>query len=157
MIARIRQLLGEPGAPQAQLADMTPTELITPETYLGLDRMDARYVGVRPLPDVPRNYGPVSPVPQNDWAYGGTWRVGGEHATAGEGAEIALHFHASKVYLVMGGSGRVRVAVDGHRLRVVPVRGISRLYTVVAAPHLLDAQLRLSFTPGVRVYSFTFG
>jgi hypothetical protein len=57
----------------------------------------------------------------------------------------------------MGGNGRVRVAVDGRPLRVVPVRGISRLYTVVGAPHLLDAQLRLGFTPGVRVYSFTFG
>jgi cytochrome c biogenesis protein CcdA/thiol-disulfide isomerase/thioredoxin len=153
----IRRLLGEPGKAQAELADMTPTEPITPETYLGLDRMDTRYVGVQPLPNVPRNYGPVSPVPQNAWAYGGTWRVGGEHATAGKGAEIALHFHASKVYLVLGGRGRVRVAVDGHRLGVVPVRGISRLYTVVDTPHLLDAQLRLSFTSGVRVYSFTFG
>jgi hypothetical protein len=119
--------------------------------------MDTRYVGARPLPDVPRNYGPVSPLPQNAWAYGGSWQVGGEHAVAGSGAEIELHFHASKVYLVMGGEGRVRVAVAGRQLRVLRVRGISRLYTVVDAPHLLDAQLRLTFTPGVRVYSFTFG
>jgi cytochrome c biogenesis protein CcdA/thiol-disulfide isomerase/thioredoxin len=153
----IRRLLGERGKPQAELADMTPTAQITPETYLGHDRVDARYVGAPPLPNVARDYGPVSPLPQNEWAYGGTWRVGGEHATAGPGAEIALHFHASKVYLVMGGRGRVRVAVGGHRLGVLPVRGISRLYTVVDTPHLLDEQLRLSFTPGVRVYSFTFG
>jgi hypothetical protein len=39
----------------------------------------------------------------------------------------------------------------------VPVRGISRLYTIVDAPHLLDAQLRLGVSPGVSVYSFTFG
>jgi len=28
---------------------------------------------------------------------------------------------------------------------------------VLSRPQLLDAQLRLSFTPGVSVYSFTFG
>jgi cytochrome c biogenesis protein CcdA/thiol-disulfide isomerase/thioredoxin len=153
----IRELLGEPGAPRAELADMTPTEPITPETYLGLDRMDTRYVGVRPLPNVARNYGVASAVPQNAWLYGGTWRVGTEHATAGRRAELALHFHASKVYIVMGGTGRVRVDVTGERARVVTVRGISRLYTIVSAPKLEDAQLLLSFTPGLSVYSFTFG
>jgi hypothetical protein len=28
---------------------------------------------------------------------------------------------------------------------------------VVSSPKLLDAQLRLTFTPGIGVYSFTFG
>jgi hypothetical protein len=57
----------------------------------------------------------------------------------------------------MGGRGTVRVSIDGRRGRTVPVRGISRLYTIVDAPHLLDAQLRLGVSPGVSVYSFTFG
>ena len=104
-----------------------------------------------------KNYGVVANEPQNAWTYGGEWRVGSERSTAGRAAEIGLHFHASKVYIVMGGHGRVRVAVAGHRLGVIPVRGISRLYTVVDTPHLLDGQLRLSFSPGVSVYSFTFG
>jgi hypothetical protein len=68
-----------------------------------------------------------------------------------------LHFHAKNVYLVMGGHGRVGVSVDGHELPPVRVDGISRLYTVVSRPALLDGQLNLSFTPGVSVYSFTFG
>jgi len=72
-------------------------------------------------------------------------------------AELALHFHAKDVYLVMGGRGSVGVWVDGHKLRTIAVKGIDRLYTVVTRPQLLDAQLRLSFTPGVSVYSFTFG
>jgi hypothetical protein len=72
-------------------------------------------------------------------------------------AELALHFHAKDVYLVMGGNGSVGVSVDGHKLRTIAVKGIDRLYTVVTRPQLLDAQLRLSFTPGVSVYSFTFG
>ena len=41
--------------------------------------------------------------------------------------------------------------------RPIRVDGISRLYTVVSRPALLDGQLNLSFTPGVSVYSFTFG
>jgi cytochrome c biogenesis protein CcdA/thiol-disulfide isomerase/thioredoxin len=153
----IRQLLGEPGQPRAELADMTPTELITPETYLGLDRVDDRYVGLPPAANAARDYGAVRPPPQNDWAYGGEWRVGHERAVSGKRAALALHFHASKVYLVMGGRGSVRVTVGGRPLRTIPVRGISRLYTIVDTPHLRDAQLRLGFSPGVSVYSFTFG
>jgi thiol-disulfide isomerase/thioredoxin len=153
----IRQLLGEPGQPRAELADMTPTALITPETYLGFDRVDDRYVGLGLAPGAVRDYGPVRPPPQNDWAYGGAWRVEHERAIARKRAALALHFHASKVYLVMGGRGTVRVSIDGRRGRTVPVRGISRLYTIVDAPHLLDAQLRLGVSPGVSVYSFTFG
>jgi hypothetical protein len=57
----------------------------------------------------------------------------------------------------MGGRGRVDVLVDGHELPSIPVRGISRLYTILTWPQLLDAQLRLRFMPGVSVYSFTFG
>jgi thiol-disulfide isomerase/thioredoxin len=132
----IRQLLGEPGQPRAELADMTPTALITPETYLGFDRADDRYLGLGLAPGTVRDYGPVRPPPQNDWTYGGTWRVEHERAVARKQAALALHFHASKVYLVMGGRGTVRVSVDGRRGRTVPVRGISRLYTIVDAPRL---------------------
>lgn len=154
----IRELLGEPGAAQAELADMTPTEATTPETYLGYAHRLERYVGSQPLPDAVGRYAAPADVAQNAWALSGRWRLGPEHSTAGPGgAELLLHFHAKDVYLVMGGRGRVGVAVDGHRLGTIPVSGISRLYTVLSTPHLLDAQLRLSFTPGVSVYSFTFG
>jgi len=153
----IRQLLGEPGQAQAELADMTPTQQITPETYLGFARTDDRYAGLRMTPGSPRTYRLPAQLAQNDWAYGGTWTVDHERALSGAGAEIGLHFHAAKVYLVMGGRGSVRVFVDGDRIGTIQVRGISRLYTVLSTPHLLDAQLRLAFTPGLSVYSFTFG
>jgi hypothetical protein len=153
----IRQLLGEPGQARAELADMTPTELTTPETYLGFSRTDERYTGLRIQPDSPRTYRLPQRLAQNDWAYGGTWTVEDERALSGPGARIGLHFHARDVYLVMGGGGRVQITVDGRRVAAIPVRGISRLYTVVSSPHLLDSQLRLAFTPGVSVYSFTFG
>ena len=57
----------------------------------------------------------------------------------------------------MGGRGSVRISVGGRPLRTASVRGISRLYTIVDTPRVRDAQLRLGFSPGVSVYSFTFG
>ena len=153
----IRELLGEPGRPRAELADMTPTELTTPETYLGYEHRLADYAGSTPVPDRPARYNAPKNLPQNGWALSGRWKLGAERTTAGGGAELGLHFHAQDVYLVMGGHGRVTVSVDGHDLRTIPVEGISRLYTVLSTPHLLDAQLRLRFTPGISVYSFTFG
>ena len=153
----IRRLLGEAGPAKAELADMTPTELTTPETYLGYDRQLTGYVGSKALPNVAHDYKAPEDVSQNSWALSGRWRLGGEHTTAVRAAELALHFHAKDVYLVMGGHGSVGVSVDGHKLRTIAVKGIDRLYTVVTRPQLLDAQLRLSFTPGVSVYSFTFG
>jgi cytochrome c biogenesis protein CcdA/thiol-disulfide isomerase/thioredoxin len=153
----IRQLLGEPGTAHAELADMTPTELVTPETYLGYEHGLDRYVGSRPVPDAFARYAAPARVAQNAWGFSGRWRLGAEHSTAGPGARLVLHFHAKDVYLVMGGSGRVGVEVAGHMLGTIPVRGISRLYSVLRTPHVLDAKLQLSFSRGVSVYSFTFG
>jgi Thioredoxin like C-terminal domain len=67
-----------------------------------------------------------------------------------------VHFQASKVYLVLGGPGRVDVLVNGRKLRTVGVNG-DRLYTLVDSPHELDALLELRFTGGVSAYAFTFG
>jgi cytochrome c biogenesis protein CcdA/thiol-disulfide isomerase/thioredoxin len=153
----IRQLLGEPGPARAELADMTPTEVITPETYLGYDHQLDRYAGSQPIPGRPARYLLPAVVPQNGWGLLGMWTLGPEHTTSGRNAVLALHFHAKDVYLVMGGRGRVDVYVNARRRRTIRVRGISRLYTVLSTPHLLDAELRLSFSPGISVYSFTFG
>ena len=153
----IRRLLGEPGPARAQLADMTPTTLTTPETYLGYQHNLAGYSGSTPVPDKEAAYTSPANVELNRWALWGQWKLGPEHTTAGPGAQLALHFQAQDVYLVMGGHGRVGVSVNGRDLRTIAVEGISRLYSVVRVPRLLDAQLRLSVSPGVSVYSFTFG
>ena len=153
----IRQLLGEPGPARAELADMTPTELTTPETYLGYGHQLSNYVGSKPEPDVAKDYKAPRNLGQNGWALSGHWRLGREHTAAVRDAKLALHFHAKDVYLVMGGRGRVGVSVDGHELQTIAVKGINRLYTVLSEPVLLDAKLRLTVTPGVSVYSFTFG
>ncbi len=51
----IRQLLGAKGAKARQVADATPTGLLTPETYLGYARL-TNYVGTSVSPDIEANY-----------------------------------------------------------------------------------------------------
>ena len=155
----IRTLLAEKALPKpvsASIRDQTPTELLTPETYLGSARID-RFVGARLVPGREADYSIPKVVPQNSFAYGGSWTVEKERIVAGKDARLRLSFHARKVFLVLGSSGRVGVAVDGRRVKTVDVIE-DRLYTLAdlsgkADDHTLD----LSFTPGTEAYAFTFG
>jgi cytochrome c biogenesis protein CcdA/thiol-disulfide isomerase/thioredoxin len=157
--ARIRTLLGENAGmlPVAnELTDPTPTALLTPESYLGYERL-ARFAQKTVTPDRFATYRfPPGDLHQNELAYAGRWRVEGERVVAGPGAQLRLRFTARKVHLVLGGRGSVAVYVDGTPGAVVHVRG-SRLYTLARPPTLKSRLLELRFTPGVEAYAFTFG
>jgi hypothetical protein len=141
----------------SHVADSAPTGLVTPETYLGAERIDVeRYAGFRIVPGMARRYRFPMRFPQNSFSFGGSWNVGPESALALRGARLALHFHAKDVYIVLGGRGTVRALVDGEPARTIRVDAY-RLYTVRASPRAADATLELEFSPGVRGYSFTFG
>ena len=99
---------------------------------------------------------PAGKRPQNTFAYGGRWRVGGQEVVAGNGATLRLHFQAKNVYVVLGGHGTVRSFIDGKPGRTLHVNA-QRLYTVRASAQTADATLELRFTPGIQGYSFTFG
>jgi len=155
----IRQLLAEPGLPAAvspAIADQTPTGPTTPETYLGYERL-ANYAGSPIVPGRESEYELPASLAEDDVAYGGPWTVEKERIVAGPGASLRLHYRAQAVYLVLGGTGKVEVLVDGKALRTVRVTA-DKLYTLVeatgkAADHLLE----LRFSPGVEAYAFTFG
>jgi Thioredoxin like C-terminal domain len=72
------------------------------------------------------------------------------------GATIGAHILARHVYLVLGGRGTVGVDVDGHHTRTVHVTH-QRLYTLADFPRAGEHVLRLTFTPGVSGFAFTFG
>jgi hypothetical protein len=155
----IRRLLSEPGndLPVAsRLSDPTPTELISPESYLGFQRLE-RYAGSKITPGVMTSYRLPRSLGQNELAYGGNWRVDAERITSGKGAALRFHFVAKNVYLVLGGKGRVRVLVDGRQVRTVPVSGLSRLYPLLQSKNSQQGILELRFTPGISGYAFTFG
>ena len=158
----IRTLLAEKDLPppvSGSITDRTPTEALTPETYLGTDRLSS-LVGSPVVEGREADYEIPKVVPQNAVAYGGRWTVGRERIVAGEDARLRLSYHARDVYLVLGKGGEagsVQVASDGKRVKTVTVTG-DRLYTLAALPgpaadHILD----LSFSPGVEAYAFTFG
>ncbi len=153
--ALIRRLLGDNGAHARQLADVTPTGLLTPESYLGYERL-SNYVGTRPVPNVDHTYQFASTIPENTLSYDGRWRVGAEQIVAGKNARLRLRYQAHDVYIVLGGHGTVHALVDGKPVGTIHVDA-QRLYTVRSSQALESGLLELRFTPGIQAYSFTFG
>ncbi len=153
----IRRLLGEtPASPASDvLDDTTPTGPISPETYLGYSRID-HFTGRKLYPDKEATYAFPSGLGQNDLAYAGRWKVEGEKIVAGAEAKLRFRYYARKVYIVLGGHGRVQALVDGKPTTSFAVTE-DKLYTVVDKKSIDDATLELRFTPGVEAYSFTFG
>ena len=151
----IRRLLDAHGPMAQHVADATPNEPQTPETYLGYARI-ANYAGSALQPDRTATYRFAARLPLNELTYAGRWTIGPQTVVAGAGARLRLHFYAEDVYIVLGGRGTVRASIDGKpagTLHVDPYR----LYTVRASHTSTDALLELRFSPGIRAYSFTFG
>jgi cytochrome c biogenesis protein CcdA/thiol-disulfide isomerase/thioredoxin len=154
----IRALLGEQVATgPTSIDDGTPTEVTTPESYLGYERL-ARFASGRVAPDVEWEYTfPNASLPNDVLAYAGRWKVERERIIAGRNARLRLQFQAKKVFLVVEGEGRLDVLVDGRPVHAVPVSGRPRLYAVARFPHPRQGLLELRFSPGVSAYAFTFG
>jgi cytochrome c biogenesis protein CcdA/thiol-disulfide isomerase/thioredoxin len=154
--AEIRSLLGISGASRPAV-DKTPTEVTTPETYLGLDRVDSGlFGGPPPVEGRPVEYKLDATVPPNSISYGGQWTLFSQAALAGAGARLELHFQARDVYIVLGGKGRVTTLLNGRPLGAISVNS-DRLYTVFNSRATRDALLELRFSPGIKAFSFTFG
>jgi cytochrome c biogenesis protein CcdA/thiol-disulfide isomerase/thioredoxin len=155
----IRTLLAEKGLPglvSGSIQDESPTEALTPETYLGSDRASS-IVGSPIVQGREAAYRIPPVVPRDGVAFGGRWTVERERIVAGEGARLRLAYHAHNVYLVLGGKGTVAVKVDGKPLQTVAVTE-DRLFTLVVRPgRAADHTLDLGFSPGVEAYAFTFG
>ena len=155
----IRQLLSaaHPGIalPRAtDVPDTTPDDAAqTPETYLGAERQHG-YHGSTPY--VSGQFAPPATVPANSFALAGTWTIGQESITAGQGAGITLAFHASKVYLDVGGTGTLTVSAGGTST-VIRVFGAPDTYTVAAEQPAGDGTVTIRLSPGLAAYSFTFG
>jgi cytochrome c biogenesis protein CcdA/thiol-disulfide isomerase/thioredoxin len=141
---------------RTDVADKTPTNDITPESYVGDERLNNE-VGTAVVPNKAILYHPPATIPSNSLAFGGTWTVHEQEATAGNDATLGLQFTADDVYLVMGGSGTVDVSYDGRHLSTVSVSGIPKLYTLFSGTVLQNGTLTLSVSPDVEAYDFTFG
>ncbi|MGD0320411.1 MAG: cytochrome c biogenesis protein DipZ [Acidimicrobiales bacterium] len=141
---------------RTDVPDRTPTLPITPESYLGYERLQ-NLVGSTVVRDRPATYRFPTSLPLDELALSGTWTVGPESATAGAGASLELSFQASDVYLVLGGTGRIDISVEQAPTRSLEVAGIPRLYTLLHDASYHAAVLRIDVSPGVDAYDFTFG
>jgi cytochrome c biogenesis protein CcdA/thiol-disulfide isomerase/thioredoxin len=155
----IRQLLtaAHPGIalPRAtDVPDTTPADSAqTPETYLGAERQQG-YHGSAPY--ATGQFTAPATLPADSFALAGAWTVGQESITAGQGARITLAFHASKVYLDVGGTGTLTVSADGTS-KVIRVSGAPDIYTVASRQPAGDGTVTIGLSPGLQAYSFTFG
>ena len=156
----IRMLLGANGVTnlpaRTDVPDRTPTNDITPESYVGDERLNNE-VGTPVVPNKAIVYHAPSTIPSNSIAFGGTWSVHNEEATAGSDATLDVQFTADDVYLVMSGQGTVGVSYNGKHLATVPISGIPKLYTLFSGNVLQTGKLTLTVSPGVEAYDFTFG
>ena len=155
----IRQLLSaaHPGIalPRAtDVPDTTPEDSAqTPETYLGAERQQG-YHGSAPY--ATGQFTAPATLPADSFALAGAWTIGQESITAGQGAGITLAFHASKVYLDVGGTGTLTVSAGGTS-KVIRVSGAPDIYTVATKQPAGDGTVTIRLSPGLQAYSFTFG
>jgi cytochrome c biogenesis protein CcdA/thiol-disulfide isomerase/thioredoxin len=158
----IRQLLvaAHPGIAlpsPSEVVDETPSGELSPETYLGYQRLEY----LLPTTGIPREVPSVfhfpSSLPLGGLGLEGTWTDNAQEATAGADAKLELGFVAHDVYLVLGGSGTVQVSVNGTPVDTAHVAGIPKLYTLFRSGVLSSGTLMLQVSPGVQAYDFTFG
>jgi cytochrome c biogenesis protein CcdA/thiol-disulfide isomerase/thioredoxin len=170
----IRALLAEAGSQVGGRSTpkdvVVPSQLATPETYLGTERAEGWLQRPR---DGVHDYGApaTGKLDLNQFAYSGTWKIGGQPAEALAGAGIDVEFKAKHVYLVLSSAGakprQLQVLLDGRPIParyagsdvhdgLVTVRG-QRLYTLVSLPRDEQRRLSLRFTPGISGFAFTFG
>ncbi len=157
----IRQLLAaaRPGLAlprPTDIPDTTPDDPEqTPESYLGLERVQA-YDGSAAYAPGTHEFASSGALPTNAFALTGTWTIAQQSITAGSRAGITLAYHASHVYLDVGGTGTLIVSAGG-TTRTIRVFGAPDIYTVASQQPAQDGTVTIKLSPGLTAYSFTFG
>jgi thiol-disulfide isomerase/thioredoxin len=158
----IRSLLrsAHPGIvlpPATDVANVTPTGELSPETYVGYDRLQYLESTTGVLENAATTYRFPSNLPLGAFALSGSWTERAQEATADANAQLELQFLAKDVYLVLGGTGTLQVSVNGRQTQTVTVAGVPKLYTLVHSSSKAIGTLLLHASPGIEAYDFTFG
>jgi cytochrome c biogenesis protein CcdA/thiol-disulfide isomerase/thioredoxin len=142
---------------RTDVVDTTPTDQTqTPETYLGSERSQS-YSGSASYGDGTRSYSYPSRLPTNGYGLRGSWTIGDESIKSGRGAAIEMSWHAKDVYLDIGGSGTLRVTGSNGGTRTIRVSGAPDIYSVVSGAKVGSGIVKIEASPGLQLYSFTFG
>jgi len=171
----IRQLLEESGNPitmtASSLKDQTPHYDITPETYLGLVRME-RFTSKVKAELGKQVFTSAQDIPQDHFTYEGAWDISEGSATATKGSMLEIRFRADKVFLVISPFAKgdhVKLFIDNKTVDD-SIAGTDvkngqliideeRLYNLIDLKGKVESHvLRLEFEDeGISVYAFTFG
>lgn len=172
----IQALLKEKGAKITssldKMPDQTPTMQLSPETYLGSNRMEY-YFPDQNTGVVNKNFILSDNLSQNTFSLGGNWNITSDNAITGVGAELNYNFSADKVYLVLrpgsAKNAKVRVFLDGKVVdssnmgadvqNGVVTIDTDRLYNLIdlkgnGGSHILKIEFEDS---GIEAFAFTFG
>jgi cytochrome c biogenesis protein CcdA/thiol-disulfide isomerase/thioredoxin len=144
--------------PPTSVANLTPTQETSPESYLGYDYEAESYlVGSQLGRNETATYHSPSTIPVGNFAMAGEWYSGAQEITAVSDATININFQANDVYLVMSGDGTINETLNGNAYKTLAVSGYPRLYTLFSAKSDVNGLLGLSFSKGLEAYDFTFG
>lgn len=156
----IRQLLsdGDDAALPAatERPDGTPTTPTTPETYFSVGKV-VNYGGTGRYDEGTHTFEFPDQLAPDRFALRGPWALDYQGATAqSDGATIKLNYHARNVYLVVGGTGTVRVTRDGVSTDL-SVAGPPNMRQIVADDTDGAGSIEVSLDEGLQAYSFTYG
>ncbi len=132
----IQELLGQVDQPLTSINEQTPTNRLTPETYLGSARGGESWVKLD-----------------------SSWLVTPEYAQSQVDSTINLDFQARKVFLVITPveDDSVSVFLDGESTGDLKLT-TDKLYEIVNLPAYGKHKLLLKFSKsGTKVFAFTFG
>jgi cytochrome c biogenesis protein CcdA/thiol-disulfide isomerase/thioredoxin len=160
----IRKLLiqANPGIklpPPTSVPNLTPTEETNPESYIGYDYGLTYFDSTtEPPSNVATEYHFPKSLSLGTFAFSGIWDEHAEDATAGKGAKLELGYLAKNVYLVMGGTGTVTVSAGhGGPATTIHVSGVPTLYRLLHFNYSTSGTMKMTLSPGVQAYDFTFG
>ena len=136
--------------------DTTPRTMLTPETYLGVGKT-RNYGGEGGYAYGTAAYRYPATLNNDKFALSGRWTLDDQSATSdSDDAAIRLNYTAKEVYVVVGGAGTITVT-RGRATTATPIGGPPTLHRIVADGGAHRDQLNMRVSPGLQVFSFTFG
>ncbi|USR78889.1 cytochrome c biogenesis protein CcdA [Arcanobacterium pinnipediorum] len=127
----------------------------SPETYLGAAR--AQYYAQGKLVAGKLSATFPEKLASDTFALDGTWQVSAQSITpVDEAGRLRLSWRGAHVYLVASGEGDITWTEDGTE-RTLTISGVPNAHEIVSAPHGSAGVIELNVSPGVELYSFTFG
>ncbi len=156
----VRQLLTEAN-PSVALPEPVFTDDETglgdrsPETYLGSDR--AQFFAEGPLAEGTQSFSFPEDLATDTFALDGTWDVGAQSIKPTDSpARVRLAWRGKQVNLVVSGTGTLTWTVDGER-HEQQIDGVPNGIALVDMEESSSGTVEIEASPGLELYSFTFG